>query len=365
MIYLDNAATTRPSEAAVRAAVQMTEAFGNPSSLHSLGIEAEKAMEKARCELASAMGIEPECLYFTSGGTMSDNIAVRGFLASKRGGRVITSAFEHPAVAECMKNLGPGFEVVSLQPQNGIITAKQVEEAVTPDTVLVSIMQVNNETGAKNEISAIAALLREEKIVFHTDAVQGFMKEPFNYSKVDMASFSAHKNHALKGVGGLYLRKGLRPRPMIYGGGQEGNIQSGTQNLPGICAWAAAVKELSATLPERHEKAEALYARYAEIVSSLGGEILTPGTRSPYVLSVAFSGYLGENLLHFLSEKEIYVSTGSACSSKKGSHVMKAIGRENIGKSVLRLSFCDRNTLEEAEIFASALREALASVKTI
>ena len=177
-----------------------------------------------------------------------------------------------------------------------------------------------------------------------------------------MASFSAHKTHGLKGIGGLYIKKGLRPKPMVYGGGQENNIHSGTVNVMGAVAWAAAVEEQLGTLAQDKERVEQINLKYRDIVTSLGGKILTPEKSSPYILSVAFEGYLGENLLHFLSEREIYVSTGSACSSKKVSPVMKAIGYEGLQKSVLRLSFSRENTLEEADTVATALADALKSV---
>jgi len=362
MIYLDNAATTRPSDAAIAAMRESAELYANPASLHFFGVQAETALENARRTIAKSMGVDPECFYFTSGGTMSDNIAIRGYLQTKRKGRIITSAFEHPAVAECFKSLEGAFEVVYVKPENGIITADAVANELTSDTVFVSVMQVNNETGAKNDIVGITSMLREEGIPFHTDAVQGYMKETFIYSKVDMASFSAHKTHGPKGIGGLYVKKGLRPKPMIYGGGQEGNIHSGTVNVPGAVAWAAAIEEQTATAEADRKRVEEVNLRYRELISALGGRIITPERSSPYILSVAFEGYLGENILHFLSEREIYLSTGSACSSKKVSPVMKAIGQENLQKSVLRLSFSRENTLGEADVVASALADALKSV---
>lgn len=362
MIYLDNAATTRPSQAVMDAVRENWELYSNPASLHDFGLDAEKALEGAREILAKSMGIDPECFYFTSGGTMSDNIAVRGYLQTKRKGRIITSAFEHPAVAECFKSLEGAFEVVYIKPENGIITAEAVERELTADTVFVSIMQVNNETGAKNDILGIAQLLREEGIVFHTDAVQGYLKEPFTYSKVDMASFSAHKTHGLKGIGGLYVKKGLRPKPMIYGGGQEGNIHSGTVNVMGAVAWAAAVEDILKTATEDRKRIEEINSRYREVVTALGGKILTPEISSPYILSVAFEGYLGENILHYLSERGIHISTGSACSSKKVSPVMRALGYENLQKSVLRFSFSAENTIEEVDVVATELKNALNEV---
>ena len=361
IIYLDNAATTVPSLAAVESMKKMAEIYANPHSLHSFGVLAETELNNARAVLAESMHIPAESLYFTSGGTMSDNIAIRGYLSSKRGGRIITSAFEHPAAEQCFASLESSFEVVRIKPENGIISAECVEREITSDTVFISIMHVNNETGALNDISGIARLAKEYGIVFHTDAVQGYAKEDFNFSSVDMASFSGHKTHGYKGIGAIYIKKGIKVKPMIFGGGQENNIQSGTVNTAGACSWAAAIK--NSDFAANHIYVENLKKLYSDIVLRLGGKIISPEISSPYILSCSFDGYRGENLLHSLSEKGIYVSTGSACSSKKASNVMSALGLENIRKSVLRLSFSEMNKPEEAEIFEEALKSSLQSVR--
>lgn len=361
MIYLDNAATTMPSSSAVESMKKMAEIYANPHSLHSFGVMAETELTTARSILAESMHVPVDCLYFTSGGTMSDNIAIRGFLSSKRGGRIITSAFEHPAVEQCFSSLENAFEVVRIKPENGIITAESVEKEITPDTVFISIMHVNNETGAINDIAGIARLAKEYGIVFHTDAVQGYAKENFNFSSVDMASFSGHKTHGYKGIGAIYIKKGIKVKPMIYGGGQENNIQSGTVNTAGACSWAAAIRECNITY--NYQYVSNLKQIYSDMVLRLGGRIVSPKKSSPYILSCSFEGYLGENLLHSLSEKGVYVSTGSACSSKKASNVMSALGLENIRKSVLRLSFSEMNTPDEAEIFEEALKLSLRAVR--
>lgn len=361
IVYLDNAATTMPSAAAVDSMKKMAEIYANPHSLHSFGVLAETELNNARSVLAASMHIPAESLYFTSGGTMSDNIAIRGYLSSKRSGRIITSAFEHPAVEQCFSSLENIFEVVRIKPENGIITAANVEKEITPDTVFISIMHVNNETGAVNDIAGIARLAKEYGIVFHTDAVQGYAKEDFNFSSVDMASFSGHKTHGYKGIGAIYIKKGIKVKPMIYGGGQENNIQSGTVNTAGACSWAAAINDCDIAL--NYKYILKLKKIYTDIVLRLGGRIISPENSSPYILSCAFEGYLGENLLHSLSENGVYVSTGSACSSKKASNVMNALGLENIRKSVLRLSFSEMNTPEEAEIFEKELKLSLQSVR--
>lgn len=361
MIYFDNAATTKPF---VFSAADKN--YFNPASLHDGGLSAEKALENARKKLAGHMGILPEELYFTCGGTISDNLAVRGFLQGIRGGRILTSEYEHPAVFECFKSLERDFEVVYLKPENGIVTPNSVQEALTPDTRFVSIMQVNNETGAVNPIREIASLLRRKKIPFHTDAVQGFLKlKDFDYSRVDMASFSAHKNHAPKGIGGLYIRKGIRVRPLIFGGGQEKNIFSGTVNVPGAVAWADAADRLVSDAENNDRTVSEINAFLRRETVRLGGKVLSSEDASPYVLSVAFEGYIAENILHFLSEREIYVSTGSACSSRKASRVLKACGLEQYSQNTLRFSFSGENTPAEAEECVNTLSLALRALMRI
>lgn len=363
-VYLDNAATTRPSEAAIeKSAEMMRNCYANPSSLHSAGIEAEKEVEKAREIVADAMGVSAECLYFTSGGTMSDNIAVRGYLSSKRGGRIITSAFEHPAILECFKSLENSFEVVYVKPgSDGKISADAVLREITPDTRLVSIMHINNETGAVNDIGEIAENLRRAQIPFHTDAVQAFLKTDFSYSAVDMASVSGHKTHGPKGVGALYIKKGLNVKPVIFGGGQEKNIHSGTVNTQSIAAFAAAVKEEKENFGKNFCKVSKLSEMTKNAILNLGGIIVSPPDASPYIVNAAFEGYISENILHYLSSRNIYVATGSACSSKKGSHVMAALGLEKYKKNTLRISFSSHNDEEDVLILASELKNALEKI---
>ena len=364
IVYLDNAATTKPSDVAVAKSEEMMKKFyANPSSLHGAGIAAEREVEAAREIIASAMGVPSDCLYFTSGGTMSDNIAIRGYLASKKGGRIITSSFEHPAVMECFKSLENFFDVVYLSPDSsGKITADILAEKLTSDTCFVSIMHINNETGAINEIEKISELLRRAGIVFHTDAVQSFLKTPFKYSKTDMASVSGHKTHGPKGVGALYIKKGIKARPIIFGGGQEKNIHSGTLNTQSICSWAAAVEEESKNLIKNTEKVTFLSSMARKSLTDLGGIIISPKDASPYIISVVFEGYIAENILHYLSARDIFVATGSACSSKKGSHVMSALGLEKYSKNALRVSFSHYNDEKDVMIFIAGLQKALKEI---
>lgn len=364
VVYLDNAATTRPSDTAIKKSAEiMKDFYANPNSLHDAGIYAERLVEDSREIISSAMGVPFDCLYFTSGGTMSDNIAIRGYLSNKKGGRIITSSFEHPAVYECFKSLEDKFDVVYISPnKDGKITAESVLEKITADTRLVSIMHINNETGAVNEIERISSELRRAEIPFHTDAVQSFMKIPFKYSKTDMTSVSGHKTHGPKGVGALYIKKGLKVKSVIYGGGQEKNIHSGTVNTQAVCAWAAAVKEERENFEENFKKISSLSLKTRKILSELGGIIISPENASPYIISVVFKGYISENILHYLSLRNIFVSTGAACSSKKKSRVMRALGFEEYQKNTLRISFSSYNTEEDVERLKSGLEGALKEI---
>lgn len=361
MIYLDNAATTKVLPQAAEAAVKaMCENYGNPSSLHKLGYAASKRLDECRATVAEAAGIEPSRLFFTSGGSVSNNLAIKGFLANKRKGRVITSAFEHPSVLECFREFEDRLDVVYLEPENGIITENVLMKELNKDTVFVSIMHVNNETGAVNPVRELCRLTKKlSSAVFHTDAVQGFMKDELTYSFADMASFSAHKNHAPKGIGALYVKNGVNLRPVISGGGQEKGLASGTENLPGAEAWAEAVRFLSPQKTEHRLYAAKLNLLVKELFSDTEHIVISPENASPYVLNLVFPGYLSENILHYLSERDVCVSTGSACSSKKASHVFKAIGMPEYSRSALRVSFSYDNTEEEIKRFCGLLKQSL------
>ncbi|MBQ6052731.1 MAG: cysteine desulfurase [Clostridia bacterium] len=365
MIYLDSAATTKVLPEAAKAAVKaMTEEYANPSSLHSFGYEAEKIREKARETVAAAAGVKDGEIVFTSGGSGADNLAIFGCLKNKKGGRIITSAYEHPAVLECFRALSPQFETVYLKPEDGIITPDTLKNALTPDTLLVSIMHVNNETGALNPIKELAKVTKDfSDALFHTDAVQGFLKENASYSCCDMASFSAHKTGAPKGIGALYVKKDVRLKPLIYGGGQEKGLFCGTENVPAAAAWTEAVKILLPSIDSRRKKADLLKKKTQDILLSLGAVIISPKISSPHIVTAAFDGYISENIVHFLEKKEIYVSTGSACSSKKASATFSAIGMEKYSSSSLRISFADDTEKNDIDIFASALEEALKTLK--
>ncbi len=364
MIYLDSAATTKVLPEAANAAVKaMCDFYGNPSSLHKEGYLASKRLDYCRKTIADAAGVDDSCLYFTSGGSASNNLAIKGYLSNKRKGKVITSAYEHPSVLECFKLFEDKLDVVYLEPESGIITEDSLLKVLDKDTIFVSIMHVNNETGAVNPVKELCRLTKKlSSAVFHTDAVQGFLKEEISYSFADMASFSGHKNHAPKGIGALYVKKGVNLLPVISGGGQERGLASGTENLPGAEAWAEAV---NIQFSERStHKAHALKLKNLtrELLSDTGFIEVSPERSSPYVFNAVFPEYLSENLLHYLSERDICVSTGSACSSKKASHVFKAIGMPEYSKSALRISFSFDNTEEEIRIFCETLKQGLADI---
>lgn len=361
MIYLDNAATTQVYPSAAEAAFRaMTTLYANPASLHHFGIEAEKVLEQSRAIIAAAAGVKKEELYFTAGGTGSSNTAIFGTLAPLRGGRIICSAYEHPAVLACFKQLQTKFDVVYVKPsKRGIIEPDDLFSVLTPDTRLVSIMHVNNETGAVNPIRDLAKITKtvSKNALFHTDAVQAFLKESFSYACVDMASFSAHKTHAPKGIGALYVKKDVSIKPVIFGGGQERGLFSGTSNVPGAAAWADAVQHTAVT--QNHKTVAEVNHFCRKAITELGAEIISPSDASVYILNAAFNGYMAENLLHALASEDIYVSTGSACSSRHGSHVFGALDMTDKQKSALRISFSAQNTLQEIQIFQHKLARVL------
>ena len=300
---------------------------------------------------------------------MSDNIAIRGYLASKKGGRIITSSFEHPAVMECFKSLENFFDVVYLSPDSsGKITADILAEKLTSDTCFVSIMHINNETGAINEIEKISELLRRAGIVFHTDAVQSFLKTPFKYSKTDMASVSGHKTHGPKGVGFLYCRRGLYPDNFMDGGAQERGHRAGTENVAGIVGMAAALKEACGSLDEKARHLSSLRDRVQEGLLRIPGSRLNGGDehRLPGTVNVSFEKVDGESLLFQLDLMGIAASSGSACASGSvdPSHVLLAIGVPyHMAHGSLRISLGRYNTAEEADRIVEAVTDAVALLR--
>lgn len=361
MIYLDNSATTRTLESAAQAAFRcMREDFFNPSSAYAPAARLEKRVNEARARLAATLGCRAEEIIYTSGGTESNNMAILGALRAMRGrGRIITSASEHPSVYELFRLLEQrGYQAVYIgTDESGAASLAELAANLTPDTALVSLMHVNNETGAVTDIAAAASLIRSRapQAVFHVDGVQAYGKLPFGCPPCDLYSVSGHKIHAPKGVGALYVRAGLRFAGGLVGGGQEQGRRSGTTNAPGILGLDAAVAAYAAHQQEWVAAMRACKTRLAERLLSLPDAYLNgpaPEDGAPHILNVSFPGVRGEVLLHALEQREIYVSTGSACSAhKKGNNrVLAAAGvRGARQEGALRLSLCPFNTLEEMD----------------
>lgn len=368
MVYLDNSATTAVCKEAVERMIRvMTEQYGNPSSLHTLGVDAWREVMRARGEVAALMGAKPEQVVFTSGGTEANNIAILGAAEAKtRQPHVaVTTAIEHPSVAACFDRLEvQGWTVIRVQPEaDGTISAEAIERACTPDTTLVSVMMVNNETGALMDIPAIAQRVRRvaPRALIHTDAVQAAGKVPLRAEKwgVDLLSVSGHKLHGPKGVGALYVRKGVRVLPRVFGGGQEGGLRSGTEPTPAIVGFGAA----AAAVPQLSEQA----ARYERLKGCLLEELSfhpdvrfhLPEKGVPYIVNLSLNGFRSETVLHFLAQRGIFVSSGSACAKGKPSAVLTAMGlsADEIDSS-LRISFCRDNTEADVRALCEALCEA-------
>lgn len=369
-IYLDNSATTRVyKEAADEAYSAMTEFYGNPSSLHNKGIEAERIMEDARKKIAAALGADGGELVFTSGGTEANNLGViGGALAKKRrGNRVVISAYEHDSVMRAGKYLSEnGFDVVWLSPnERGEITPEAVFEAVNEKTVLVSVMLVNNEVGAVNPVAQLsaAAKRKNQDVVFHCDAVQAFCKMPFRADKLgaDLVTVTAHKIGGPKGVGALWIKKGARVLPLHFGGEQEKEIRPGTEALPLIAAFGKAAEISKNSLPKFQRKMEELKNLLLDGIKDEPGILLNSKEGAlPGIVNISVPGIRSEIMLHFLENRGIYVSSGSACAQGAKSHVLKAMGYppERID-SALRISFGRENTPKDVEELLSAIKDAM------
>ncbi|MDD6564490.1 MAG: cysteine desulfurase family protein [Clostridiales bacterium] len=360
MIYLDNAATTKPSQKAAEAMLMSVEEFGNPSSLHGAGLRAEKLINGAKENFAKTLGVDKKNIYFTSGGTEANNLAILGTADAlkRRGNRVITSKIEHPSVIEAFKKLEKdGFDVVYVGVnRDGVINLDEFSKALTDDTILVSVMHTNNETGVIQPISDISRLTREKakNCVIHCDCVQAFGKLPIKPEQlgVDAVSISAHKIHGFKGCGALYTK--TRISPLIVGGEQQNEIRPGTENVGGILAFSAALSECSFDADEMRRKRTLM----KNLLSEKLDNIVINGScenNSGSVLNVSFVGIKAEILLHSLERYEIYVSTGSACSSHKPqpSHVLTAMGASQKEiDGAIRISF-SQNTTDSEIVYAS------------
>lgn len=369
-IYLDNCATTKVCAQAAEACMEaMIHEYGNPSSLHRKGLNAEHLMTAARKNIAAMLGCDPECIIFTGGATDSNNIAILGGIsARKRAGKtIVTSAVEHPSVAGTVASLEEqGYTVKRISPrEDGTFAAEDFIDAVDGDTVLVTFMMVNNEMGTILPYDRIIPAVRRKypNVLIHMDGVQGFTKLPLNVKQLDLDlfSFSGHKLYAPKGIGGLYIKKGIRINPVEYGGGQERGIRSGTQSVPLIAAMGEALalckKDGAAILKNYRERNAQLRALLAEMPQVV---INSPEKGCPHVLNISVPGIPSEIMLHSLEEKEIYVSSGSACAKGALSSTLEAYGLppERV-RSALRISFSKDTTAEEISLFAEALKDTI------
>ena len=360
MIYLDNSATTKPCIPAVEAMTKaMTENWGNPSALYGFGIDTARELRNARHLVASAMGAEPERIFFTSGGTEADNWAIFGTVKrlGKRGKHLITTAMEHHAILNCFRELeSQGYEVTYLKPDSmGRISLEELQSALRKDTILVSIMMVNNEVGSVMPISQMAKITHRlcPDAIFHTDAVQGFLKVPFQARTLgaDLISVSSHKIHGPKGAGALYISPRLKSfPPLLLGGGQEGGYRSGTEGTPAIFGFAAAAEAVSKTFREDISREKALISALVEKLYLLPGVVINGAHEAPHILSISIPGVPTQNSINILQDAQICVSAGSACAKGHRSHVLTAMGiRPEIIDCTFRVSLCKDTTQEELD----------------
>ncbi len=391
-VYFDNSATTALCPAAKERMLEvMDTAFGNPSSKHLLGVEAEKLITRARSEILTALGVRgvstlgDNRLIFTASGTEADNLAILGACYAKKytpGKKIIISDSEHPAVLEAAKRLEEqGFKVVRLTTVRGVLDYETLERETDANTVIVSVMLVNNETGAVNDIKRVSAIVKSKnrETLVHTDAVQGFMKIKFTPATLgaDMITLSAHKIHGPKGVGALYVDpavfKARKLSPIVFGGGQEKGFRSGTENTVGIAGFGAAAAEMAKTLDGDIAKMTAIRDHICDVIGA-GGEYgefslnLPECERAPHIVSIKLPNIKSETMLHYLSSEGIYVSSGSACSSNTGhiSGTLISFGlSEKEADSTIRVSLCPENTREEADIFLAKLLEGAKRLVTM
>ena len=368
MIYLDNSATTKPCAEAVEAvAGALTRDWGNPSALYDFGISAARQLRAARHAVAAAMGAEPDRVFFTSCGTEADNWAVYGTAKrfGKRGKHIVTTAMEHHAILNCMKDLeAQGFEVTYLQPDAlGNISADALKAALRKDTILVSVMMVNNEAGSVMPIAQMAKLTHRQcpDAIFHTDAVQGFLKIPFQAKTLgaDLISVSSHKIHGPKGAGALYIAPRLKSfPPLIQGGGQEGGYRSGTEGTPAIFGFAAAAEAGGKTFREDIARERGLLENLCARLEALPGVQLNGAHDAPHILSVSIPGVPTQNSINILQDAGICVSAGSACAKGHRSHVLTAMGvSEKAIDSAFRVSLSRETTQEDIDALVWTIRE--------
>ena len=366
--YLDNSATTRVCpEAAEAAMLAMTEIYGNPSSTHTKGREAKQLLDKSRKQVADALGCTVQELVFTSCGSESDNWAILNGaeLMRRKGMHIISSQVEHDAVRKSLDELERrGFEVTRLKPDDtGAIPVQAVMEALRPDTVLVTLMLVNNETGAVTDIGAIAKAMKKagSQALLHTDAVQAFMKLPFTVKTLgaDLVSVSGHKIHAPKGIGALYIKNGVKLKPYLLGGGQENGRRAGTEAMPQIAAFGAACQTAREHLQENYERMAALRQLAIDALRLDIPELVVIGGGAPHILSISLPGWRSEVLMNYMEAREIYVSKSSACKKGGRSHVLEAIGlAPKVIDGAIRIGLSRFTTQEDILALCAALKEA-------
>ena len=365
-IYLDNSATTAPCKTAVDYINKaLTENFANPSSLYGLGVDAQMLLDDTRMLAAKQLSCREDEVFFTSCGTESNNTAlICGARSRKRrGNRIVSTAIEHPSVLNTLKFLETeGFEIVLVEPEaDGTVSADKLKASITTDTILVSVMLVNNETGAILPVEKIRSFVDavNSPALIHCDASQAFGKMPVSVTalKVDMLTASGHKIHAPKGIGLLYKSKKIHIDPLLHGGGQENALRSGTEPTPAIAGLYGALQELNIPKQSRQIKELSDYARQ-KLSSTNGVVINSPESALPHILNISVTGYRSETLLHFLESKGIYVSSGSACSKGHQSHVLTSMQLDRkIIDSALRISFCRYNTIQDIDALLEAIQD--------
>ena len=380
-VYLDNCSTTKPREEVIQEMLYcLKREYGNPSSLHRMGLNIEKKIESARENIGSFLDVNKDEIYFTSGGTESNNIAIQGIINkySRQGKHIITTGIEHPSILNTMKYYEQkGFDITYLKVDNyGIISLDELLKSIREDTILISIMQVNNEVGSIQPVQKVRGLLNKKgsKALIHVDGIQSFGKVPVNINGwgIDTFSFSGHKIYGPKGIGGLFINRDIKLNPLIFGGNQEKGLRSGTENVPGIIGLGKAAQIMNKNFFKERDECEGIKSYfidklneeidYIRINSPLGDN------HSPYILNVSFEYVRGEVLLHYLEDKGIYVSTGSACSSKgvEKSHVLSQLGlsdREIEG--AVRFCFSHENTIKDIDYTMEILKNSVKEIRQI
>ncbi|MCD5323872.1 MULTISPECIES: cysteine desulfurase family protein [Pontibacillus] len=375
MIYFDNSATTKPYPEVLNSFQQVSERYyGNPSSIHAFGSEAERLLQQSKKQASGLLGIHADEVVFTSGGTEGNNMAIKGIALQhqNRGKHIITTTIEHPSVLEACRSLESlGFEVTYL-PVNGAgrISVEDVQAAIREDTILISVMHVNNELGTIQPIEEIANVARQHpKLYFHVDYVQGLGKIDLDLSRIDLCTMSSHKVHGLKGTGILYVKRNTSLFPLLHGGSQEASYRAGTENLPGIVSMVKALRMTKENQKQKGKHLRELHQQLYEEISKFDEVVMnTPSESAPHIVNFSVPGFKPEVVIHALGERGIYISTKSACSSKHAdeSAVLTACGHSHERSSAgLRVSITYDNTMEEGARFIRVLREVLTELKEV